>query len=434
MKNLIKGLLKKTNHIERSIYCWNFLNAALSAMQSTLILVVLTRTNNMDDVGTFSIAYAVASLMLFIGQYGLRKYQVSDIREQFSFANYLSMRIITCLVMVAVSTGYCVYVYLFNDYSVKKACVVFLVCILKTIQAFADVLHGQIQKMGRLDVAAKASFWRILVSIIACMIGLVLTGNLVISMIICVASAIITFFLTSVNVAADYGRLSVDFNYVKIKALTIEGFPLFLSTFLSMYIANAPKYAIDAFLTDEIQAYYNFIFMPAFAVQLLANFIFNPIIDRYARIWTGREYKKFWQSIKKSMLQLAAITAVGLICAYAIGVPVLSWLFNTSLLQYKVELCVVMLGGGMLAYVSFFVIILTIMRHQNIILLGYIVVAAIARIMSGFFVLNYGIFGAALMYTALMTALAVILFIAVVVFFNDASRCKTSDSRTGDIR
>lgn len=415
MKDSIKKALKKTNHIEYSIYFWNFLNAILSAMQSTLILIVLTRTNNMDDVGTFSIAYAIASLMLFIGQYGLRKYQASDIREQFSFANYLSMRIITCLVMVAVSIGYCVYVYLFNDYSVKKVCVVFLVCILKTIQAFADVLHGQIQKMGRLDVAAKASFWRVLVSIIVCMAGLVLTGNLVISMILCVASAIITFFLTSMNVIADYGQLSVDFNYIKIKALTIEGFPLFLSTFLSMYIANAPKYAIDAFLTDEIQAYYNFIFMPAFAVQLLANFIFSPIIDRYARIWTNREYKKFWSLIRKSMIQLAAITVVGLICAYVIGIPVLSWLFNTSLSQYKIELCVVMLGGGMLAYVSFFVIILTIMRRQNIILLGYTIVAITAKITSKFFVLNYGILGATLMYTILMTALAIILFIVMIV-------------------
>lgn len=424
MMELMKRLLKKTNHIERSIYCWNFLNAALSAMQSTLILIVLTRTNDMDDVGAFSIAYAVASLMLFIGQYGLRKYQASDIREQFSFASYLAMRIITCLLMVAVSIGYCAYVYLFNNYSVEKVCVVLLVCVLKTIQAFADVLHGQIQKMGRLDVAAKASFLRILVSIIACMAGLVLTGNLVIAMIICVISAGITFFLTSMNVVTDYGELSVDFSFIQLKALAIEGFPLFLSTFLSMYVANAPKYAIDAFLTDEMQAYYNFIFMPAFAVQLLANFIFNPLIDRYARIWTEKEYRRFWTSIKKSMLQLAAITAAGLVCAYAAGIPVLSWLFNASLSQYKAELCIVMLGGGMLAYVSFFVIILTIMRRQNIILLGYIIVAVIARITSGFFVSNYSIFGAAVMYTTLMGVLAVMLFIVMIICVKENNKEK----------
>ena len=30
-----------------------------------------------------------------------------------------------------------------------------------------------------------------------------------------------------------------------------------------MYLSNAPKYAIDAYLTEEIQAMYNIIFMPA---------------------------------------------------------------------------------------------------------------------------------------------------------------------------
>ena len=37
---------------------------------------------------------------------------------------------------------------------------------------------------------------------------------------------------------------------------------LFGSTFLIMYIGNAPKYAIDSVLSNQDQASFNYVFMP----------------------------------------------------------------------------------------------------------------------------------------------------------------------------
>ena len=161
MLTAIRNILQKTNKVTRSTYIWNAINAMLSAAQSALILMVMTRSNGVTDAGIFSIAYAVASLMLFVGQYGLRRYQASDVNEEFSFADYLGMRFITCGVMIAVSVGYCAFEILSGTYTMTKGIVVFLVCLEKVIQAFADVLHGRMQQAGRLDVAAKSSAARI---------------------------------------------------------------------------------------------------------------------------------------------------------------------------------------------------------------------------------------------------------------------------------
>ena len=70
-------------------------------------------------------------------------------------------------------------------------------------------------------------------------------------------------------------------------------FPLFAGAFLSFYIGNAPKYAIDAMLTDELQACYGFIAMPVFVVGLLNNFIFNPILFRMSMLWKKGKKKEF---------------------------------------------------------------------------------------------------------------------------------------------
>ena len=180
-----------------------------------------------------------------------------------------------------------------------------------------------------------------------------------------------------------------------------------------MYISNAPKYAIDSYLTDDIQAIYNMIFMPAFAVMLIANFIFNPILTTYAELWLSEKRSQIIilkSHIKKQFVVIAGLTAVGLLIAFTIGIPVLSFIFGVDLGPYRYELCVVMLGGGALAYATYFSTVITIIRMQETLIFCYGAVAIAAKVMSKFFVVNYGIMGAAAMYSVLMAILAVVLF------------------------
>ena len=216
----------------------------------------------------------------------------------------------------------------------------------------------------------------------------------------------------SVNVATNYCSLRPRFQRQQMKSLALVGLPLFLSYFLSMYVGNAPKYAIDAYLSDEIQAYYNFIFMPAFAVQLLANFIFNPILTTYAHMWAERKFKTFRKAILRQLVVVAGITAAGLAVAATIGIPILSIIFGVDLGAFKGELCVVMIGGGMLAYVTFFTTVITIICHQNLLLIGYGAVAIAAKLFAKPLVLQFQMMGAASLYALLMACLA--LFFAVI--------------------
>ena len=129
MLDKITELLEKTDDIKRSSYVWNAINAVLSAMQCPVALMFITRISGMNDGGVFSIAFAVANLLLYIGLYGLRRFQASDVNEEFTFADYNGMRFITCGAMVIASFVYCLYGTFFNSYSFEKAAVVFMVCL-----------------------------------------------------------------------------------------------------------------------------------------------------------------------------------------------------------------------------------------------------------------------------------------------------------------
>ena len=410
---LIVELLEKTNNIKRSAYVWNAINAMFSAFQCPVVLMFITRISGMHDAGVFSIAFAVSNLLLYIGLYGLRRFQASDIDEEFKFADYNGMRFITCGAMIMASFAYCLYGSYFNNYSMTKAAIVFLVCILKLVQAYTDVIHGNMQQKGRLDVAAKCSAVRYVLEVIAIIVTLFITGDLLMSCAVSAVVSITVMMLTSVAAGRKYCDTFIPrFGRSEIKTLMIDGFLLFASLFLNMYISNAPKYAIDTYLTEEIQAVYNLIFMPAFMVMLLSNFIFNPIIKSYAELWLSddpEQHRELKRRIRSQLLVVLGLTILGLAVAATIGLPMLGLIFGTDLSEYKKELCIVMIGGGALAYAQYFSTVITIIREQKSMIICYGIAAAAAYGLSGILVKTYGIVGAAIMYAVIMVVLAALL-------------------------
>jgi hypothetical protein len=61
--------------------------------------------------------------MLTVGKYGMRSFQVSDVKKQFGFREYLCSRYITTVSMVVISIGYITFSTYKNGYSLDKSMV-----------------------------------------------------------------------------------------------------------------------------------------------------------------------------------------------------------------------------------------------------------------------------------------------------------------------
>lgn len=418
MFDTITRLLEKTDNINRSTYIWNTVSATVLAMQGPVIQAVVSRTNGAEDLGIISIAFSVATLMMYVGQYGLRRFQASDINEKFSFEEYHGMRILTCMVLVFASLFYCLYGQAFKGYTPTKFAVIFAVCMLKMITAYSDVFHGNMQQKGRFDVAAKATAIRYTAEILIFCIMVVVTHNLLLSAAVCVLSSAIMMIVLSMSTCSDYCRsMKPIFKKAAIRGLLIEGFPLFIGMFLNTYVSNAPRYAIDTYLTDDIQAVFSCIFMPVFVVQIAAQFIFNPLITSYARLWnekTKDSYCAFVKKMRKMSGVVIGLAALGLLVAVTIGIPVLSAIFKLDLSGFKKELCIIMLGGGPLALSVYFSTIIIIIRAHKSLIICYGIASALALVLSNTFVKGHGITGASWMYVMLMGVLALSLFLTIV--------------------
>ena len=408
MLKALKNLFLNTGDPAKDSYIWNMIQSILFAVQSAVLLMVINRTNGLEDAGVFSIAYAIASLIYYIGEFGVRKYQVTDVEEKSSFRDYHTHRIASCLVALIAGIGYAANGYVSGQYSVYKFQIIVLVCAIKVLEAYCDVYFARFQQKGRLDVSSKASAYRITVPMIACMLALILTHNLLVSMLIWLAVTVLSILTSFVLVAPEFGKIEVRLDMSRFVKITRECFPLFAGSFLLLYIGNAPKYAIDAFLDDKAQACFNFIFMPVFAIGMLANFIFNPILVRLAEEWSKGNIKEFKRIVVRQMLVIGGITLLAVAVALTIGCPVLGMIFGADLSGNRFSLTILMVGGGMLALANFFTVVVTVVRGQKHLLAGYILGALTAKLLSGYFVRTYGVPGASLFYTFLMTLISLI--------------------------
>lgn len=418
-ENKLKKFVTTSDNIVKSSYHWNLLSSILFAFQSVFVLMVLTRTVGIEKTGIFTIAYANASLFLFVGKYGVRYYQVSDVGYEHTFRDYQVARIISVSAMIIISVVYSIWGVYTKGYSIEKSLIIIFVCLLKVPDAIEDVYYGEYQRRGRLDVGAKALSIRLGMTIFLLLILVTVTHNLLLSLVLVtlISYGIMWYFL---YITCSFFELEVRMTWHSVKQIFVACFPLFVGNFLSQYIGNAPKYAIDAQLGDELQACYGFISMPVFVIGLLNNVIFTPIIHIMAENWAKNNKKAFLKRFGQQVLIAIGITLVCIVGANLLGIPVLSIMYNTDLSCYKRELLILLLGGGFLALSGLLNTVLTIMRFQYPLFWGYAAVAIAALVGSGRVVSKWGMLGATWLYTFLMAALFVVfVFIFIVALIRD---------------
>ena len=104
MREKIARGLFRTKDINRSAFTWNLVSACLNSFQTMLLLLVLTHRGSSADSGMLVMAYAVGNLMLNIGRFGMRQYQVTDAKETFSFREYVNSRICSLFLIISRET------------------------------------------------------------------------------------------------------------------------------------------------------------------------------------------------------------------------------------------------------------------------------------------------------------------------------------------
>lgn len=396
----------------RSGVIWNAIGGMFNAGQAAILLIFISHKMNLETAGIVTIAYAVANLFLSVCKYGVRNYQVTDVMEQFSFGNYLYCRFVTLTGAFILLILYLIYEYRFGGYSFEKAAIFFEVTVLKLIDAFEDVYIGRYQQVGRLDTGAKIMAIRLIISTgLICILILTGTGihlsffgGILLSVLFDVYVIKHTFLVTQTSLPRKQCGNAIDLLQCCL--------PLCIGITLSIYIGNVPKYMIDAYMDEHIQAIFGYIMMPVFVITLLNQFIYQPMVKTLGDLWKDGKTQDFRKNVIRQCMIVTGLTVIVIIAGLLLGLPVLSILYNVDLSMYRAEFAILLLGGGFYALAYYLNVPITTIRMQNYIAYGYALATVLSVIFGRQVVLSMGMMGAAILYLGI-NAFLIIAYILV---------------------
>ncbi len=421
----VGSFMLRSKNIQRDGYIWNMLGTTGMAFQSVILLMVLTRVIGLEAAGIFNLAYTTANLLFTLGKYNMHNYQVSDTKSLFSFGDYRMSRYLSILAMIVAAGGYAGYYAIAQEQSAEKALIILWMCLFKAVDALEDVYDSLYQQQGRLDVSGKLMTIGVVCKLICFIVCLIVIRSLLPSLIITTLFGLaLLFVLNGLCKRSFSSHIKEKGSIKKVFGLFAKCLPLFLIGFLSYYVVNAPKYSIDRLLGDEAQAYYGFIAMPVFVVGLMGNYIFNPIIRPLSEKWDQGDLSWFVKQLLRQVLMVCGITVVCIAGAFLLGTPVLSLLYGTDLSAFRTELMILVASGGFLALSNQLMTVVTIIRHQKQLLIGYGVCFVAALISAPWAIQRFGIMGACVLELVLMVVLCIAFAIILARQIHLASKAK----------
>ena len=387
-------------------YVWNTIGVGLWGMVFPVLTIVVTQLAGAEQAGMFSLAFVTALLLMFVGNYGVRNFQASDLDEEYSFADYQANRVLTVVIMLVAGITYCK----FRGYTDQMWLMSLGVYLYKAVDALADVYEGRLQQVDKLYLAGISQAFRSAAALIGFSLALLITRNVGVSSIVMAVIAALTFVVLTFPLAQLETPKSRSANAKRVIALLKQCFPLFVALFMYNLIDNMPKFVMEGALSYDNQLYYNALYFPAHAILLTSGFIYKPMLLKMANAWADpAKRKKFDLIIVVMFVIIVGITVVVAGAMSWFGLAVMSFLYGIDFEQYR-GLCFVMLAaGGVTAGIEFLYQVITVLRRQRAVTKLYLITFGFSLFVPVLLVNFTGLPGAVIGYLIVMCILLVLL-------------------------
>ena len=387
-------------------YIWNSVGLGAWGVVFPILSIVTTQLVDVDAAGRFSMAFVAGTLLLFIANYGVRTFQVSDIDETHSFADYQVNRVLTCVAMLLAGVLYCQ----FRNYDAQMFTLSMGMFAYRAVDGLADVYEGRLQQVDKLYLAGISQALRSAAVIVGYTVLLFVTHDLGVAGIAMAVGAVASFVLLTLPLTFFETPKSARPSVAGVKDLFVQCFPLFVALFLYNLIDNMPKFSMEGVLPYADQLYFNALFSPAHIIIMVIGFIYKPQLMRLAEIWADPRRRVRFDLIVLAVLAIIVALTLG-VAAFmgTAGIPIMSFLYGVDFEQFR-GLCYVMIAtGGVCAAIDFLYQIITVLRRQRAVTRVYLLTLGFSLFVPPLLIGFTGLTGAVLGYLIVMCILLVLL-------------------------
>lgn len=360
-----------------------------------LLTIVATQLSGADNAGMFSMAFVTATLLMYIGNYGVRTYQVSDINETESFGAYQVQRYATVAIMLVAS-----WIYLrVRGYDGDMLRICEGAFVYRAVDALADVYEGRLQQCDKLYLSGLSMGLRSGLALVVFTVLLFVTRNLPLASLSLAVVAIATLLVVTIPLTYFETDRSRRWEVVEVKELFVECFPAFAAMLLYALVDNLPKFAMENVLPYGDQVYFNAIYFGSNAILMAGGFVYKPQLLRIAELWNDSSKRGRFDLLLIAMVATMFIIA-GVVWVFTatIGIPLNGLLYATDFEKFRIQSYLMVAAGGLAACIDLLFQVLTVLRHQDVATRLYGIAFLVAATLSIALVRTMGFDGAVYAY------------------------------------
>lgn len=392
----------------RQDYLWNTVGQACWGFAFPVFTVIVTQLTDTETAGRFAFAFMVGQLLMILGNYGVRTYQVSDRDQKHAFVDYQVNRWLTCILMLVAGWLFC----RFNGYDSEMTTMAMWVFAYKMVDALADVYEGRLQQVDKLYLAGISLALRSVAAILVFSLALLFTRNAGIASIAMAVAAALTCVFFTIPLALLETPHTTRLQFGSIGRLFLQCAPVFAALFLYSLIDNMPRFMMERMMSYDNQLYFNALLFPAHAILITVGLMYRPMLVRMTEAWNDfSRRRRFDLFLGVAVLVIIAITGIALLLMATIGIPITSFLYGVDFERFRKVAYIMIAAGGITAGIDFLYQVMTIMRRQAVVMKLYLITFVFALFIPYALIRVSGLQGAALSYAIVMAVLAVLLLL-----------------------
>lgn len=360
-------------------------------------------------VGQFALGLAITAPVFMFTNLQLRGIQATDSKQEYTFSDYLGLRLITTgLALLVIGL-----IVLVAQYHPETTAIMLAISMAKAFESVSDVFYGLFQQHEQMDRIARSMMIKGVVSLIAFGTGVILTGSVFwgsLGLAIVWGVVLINYdvrngvlvlsgrqlsSLIPYSLESDNSLLMPLWHFSKLIRLAWLALPLGIVMMLISLNANLPRYFIERYAGEAELGIFAALSYLIVAGSIIIQALGQSASPRLAQLYADGQV----QSYVKLLLQLVTVGALAgglmVLAAIVAGQDILNLLYGSEYVY--VNLFIWLSIAGSMAYAaSFLGYGMTAARYFGVQLPLFILVTAVTGVACAWLVPSSGIYGAAL--------------------------------------
>ncbi len=395
--------------------------------QWALSVLVVRLSTDFYAAGNFGLALTITNVFYIIACYGMRSFQISDVKKKYSDQTYTLSRIIT----VAVGALACLVYLIWIDYEKVTFAAIMTYMVYKCFEAASDVLYGIFQNNNRYDLMCLSMSLKGIASVAVFVALLVGTSSLVIALFGMCVVALATFLL-EVHWGKIYAQPLVRFDATTRKAvvrLLMESALMVVLLIAQPLLMSIPRLYFEQCYSRELLGIYSSLSAPAMIVTTFVSCAMMPYLPLFGKYYLMGKNANLYRLTFGSLGFTVIFGVIAYVGGGLFGEWGLTLLYGESIAGYTGVFQLIIIVATLSAMTMCLNTLYIAMRKLRLLSVVLMLGCLVAYIITPYFVQNYAMNGVtyALMISQLFQ---IFVTIALAIYYINRNKAREDSSLT----